>query len=173
LAGKTDVLSGGGKVGVAFALINPIGKIIASDRPTLRWQPLVGATAYTVAVYDENLNRIATSESITATSWTVTPPLPRGQVFKWQVRAIKDGQEIVSPAPPSPEAEFKVLEQAGLNELDRTKREHPNSHLLLGLLYAQAGLMDEAERELQTLARLNPNSALARKLFKSVQNRER
>jgi hypothetical protein len=168
LAGKADMLSGGGKEGVAFALINPIGKIIAAERPTLRWQPLVGATGYTVAVYDENLNRVAVSELVTTTSWTVTPPLVRGQVFKWQVRAVKDGQEIVSPAPPAPEARFKVLEQARLNELNQAKRQHSNSHLLLGLLYARAGLVDEAERELQTLARLNPNSELVRKLLQNV-----
>jgi tetratricopeptide (TPR) repeat protein len=168
LAGKSDSLLGGGKAGVAFALVNPVGKIVATDRPTLRWQPLAGATGYTVAIYDENLRRVAASELVTAASWTVTPPLVRGQVFTWQVRALKDGREVISPTPPAPEARFKVLEQARLNELNQAKRAQPNSHLLLGLLYAKAGLIDEAERELQTLARLNPNSELARKLWQSV-----
>lgn len=173
LASKADVLLGRGKTGVAFALIAPVGKIVATERPTLRWQPLAGATGYTVAVYDENLKRVAVSEPVTATLWKVTPPLARGQVYTWQVRAIKDGREIVSPTPPAPEARFKVLEQARLNELNQAKREHPNSHLLLGLLYAKAGLIDEAERELRTLAQLNPDSGLVRKLWQSVRSARR
>jgi hypothetical protein len=52
--------------------------------------------------------------------------------------------------------------------LNQARREHPDAHLLLGLLYARAGLADEAEREMKTLARLNPDSEIVRKLMQSI-----
>jgi len=40
--------------------------------------------------------------------------------------------------------------------------------LILGIVYANAGLLDEAQRELQTLLNSNPNSEIARKLLAKV-----
>ncbi len=53
--------------------------------------------------------------------------------------------------PPAPEAKFKVLEQSQANELERIKKTAANSPLTLGVLYAQAGLLNDAEREFETL----------------------
>jgi hypothetical protein len=39
------------------------------------------------------------------------------------------------------QAKFKLLEQAMLDELDRVKNAHSDSHLMLGCLRAQAGLV--------------------------------
>jgi hypothetical protein len=62
-----------------------------------------------------------------------------------------------------------VLEQAKANELARAKRLFGTSHLTLGLLYADAGLLSEAEREFRLLRAANPNSELARNLLRQVQ----
>jgi hypothetical protein len=85
------------------------------------------------------------------------------------VKAIKDGQEVTSPRPPAPEAKFRVLDQAKVNELARAKRTYPTSHLTLGLLYAEAGLLKESEQELRALQKANPTSDLARTLLRQVQ----
>lgn len=168
LTGKAGILMGGSSAGVPFALVTPVGVVVRDDRPSLRWQPLAGASSYVVNLYDSKFNRLATSPSLTTTTWTVTRPLPRGAVYLWQVTAIKDGTEIKSPVSPAPEARFKVLDRSWDEQLRRARREHGNSHLLLGTLYAQAGLIEDAEREFGALLAANPNSSIAQKLMHSI-----
>ena len=117
-----------------------------------------GATGYVVEVYDDQFKLVASSPQLTNRSWTTPQSLPRGKVYSWQVKAIKDGQEITSPRPPAPQAKFRILDQAKANELARAKRAYGSSHLTLGLLYAEAGLLKEAEQEFRLLLRANPNS---------------
>ena len=95
------------------------------------------------------------------------------RVYSWQVSASKDGQEVSSPAPPAPEAKFKVLEQTQADELARVRQQVADSHLTLGLVYARAGLLDDAERELQALAEANRDSAVERNLLRSVKTARR
>jgi hypothetical protein len=115
-----------------------------------------GATGYVVEVYDEHFKLVSSSPQVTNLQWATTQALPRGHVYSWQVKAIKDGQETTSPRPPAPQAKFRVLDQAKVNELTRAKRAYGSSHLMLGLLYAEAGLLKEAEAELRLLGALIP-----------------
>jgi len=78
-------------------------------------------------------------------------------------------QEFTSPRPPAPQAKFRILDQAKAHELAPARRAYASSHLTLGLLSAQAGLLDEAEQELRALQKANPNSAIARRLLAGVQ----
>jgi hypothetical protein len=102
-------------------------------------------------------------------SWTPLKPLKRGRIYSWQVKALKEGQEFKSPRPPAPEAKFRILDQTKADELVQAQRAYASSHLTLGLLYAQAGLLDEAEQEFQALEQSNPDSAIVRQLLVSVQ----
>ncbi|MGH9937056.1 MAG: zf-HC2 domain-containing protein, partial [Blastocatellia bacterium] len=133
-------LMGADDEGRRFAVIEPAGKVALSDRPTFRWSKLDGATGYVVEVYDAQFNRVSSSPSLTSASWT-PPPLARGQVYSWQVKAIRDGQEFVAPRPPTPQAKFRILDQATAAEIARAQRDYASSHLLLGLLSARAGLL--------------------------------
>ena len=153
-----------------FSVLEPVGSVSLSDRPAFRWSAMEGATGYVVEVYDDQFKLAASSQELTNRSWTIQQPLPRGKVYSWQVKAIKDGQEITSPRPPAPQAKFRVLNQSKANELARAKRSYPSSHLTLGLLYADAGLLKEAEQEFRLLLRANPNSDLARTLLRQVQS---
>ncbi len=168
LTGKAGVLMGGGKAGVAFALLSPVGTVVSSARPTFRWQNLAGASGYTVTVFDSDFNLISKSPVLASTSWTIAEPLERGHAYVWIVTAIKEGKELKSPAPPAPEARFKILEQETADEVLKNRRDYRDSHLLSGLIYAQAGLLDEAEREFELLVRANPKSAVAHKLLRNV-----
>jgi hypothetical protein len=149
-----------------FSVLEPAGNVLLTDKPAFRWSTLDGATGYVVEVYDAQFNLVTSSPQLSNTSWTTT--LPRGNVYSWQVKAIKEGQEITSPRPPAPQAKFRVLDQAKANELARAKRTYGSSHLTLALLYADAGLLKEAEQELRLVVRANPNSDLARKLLHSL-----
>jgi hypothetical protein len=159
----------GGSEGVeTFAVLEPVGTIVRHSRPRLSWQTLPGASRYTVTVLNSNLQVVATSPPLSTTAWTVSRPLERGGVYTWEVSALKEGNEIGAPAAPAPEARFKVLEKAKEDELKRAEQTSPRSHLLRGVLYAQAGLLIDAERELRALVNINPQSPLARKLLQSV-----
>ena len=111
---------------------------------------------------------MAASDSLAATRWAVPTPLARGRTYVWQVRAVKGGGEVVAPPPEGPRVKFRVLEQAKLEEVERARRSQPNSHLVLGVVYAEAGLLEDAEREFAALVRANPRSPAARKLLGSV-----
>jgi hypothetical protein len=142
--------------------------VIATDHPNLRWQALPGATSYTVSVFDADFNRVTRSAPQTATQWT-TPTLRRGLIYSWEVVAVRDGQEVRSPVAPARQAQFKILEAEKLLELINLKKHKPISHLTLGLTYARFGLLVEAEGQLQILSRENPNSPIAMKLLRTVE----
>jgi hypothetical protein len=151
-----------------FVVLAPAGTVLLTDKPAFRWSTMEGATGYVVEVYDDQFKLVATSPQITDASWTTT--LARGKIYSWQVKALKDGQEFTSPRPPAPQAKFRILDQAKANELARARRVHGNSHLTLALLYAEAGLIREAEQELRLVRRSNPNSPVARALLHSLQS---
>lgn len=167
IAGSDAALMGGGDR-ESFRLTSPVGTATRTNRPAFRWTPLAGATSYKVTVSDSNFKSVAVSDSISGTEWTPSLPLKRGAIYTWEVTAAKDGKEITAPAPPAPEASFRVLDSASLAELETARRENSDSHLLLGILYANAGLLDDAERELQLLANANPESSVAGKLRSSL-----
>jgi hypothetical protein len=168
LRSSVGVLMGGGDGGVPFKLNGPVGKIIESDRPQFSWHPVEGADGYTVSVYDDNYAKVATSPTLKQTTWTPGTSLKRGAFYKWQVTATKDGEEIKSPVRPAPDARFKVLSAGDAADIETAKRQLGSSHLLLGILYAKAGLIAEAEREFQALLKQNPNSEIAKRLLNKV-----
>lgn len=154
--------------GHKFSVIEPVGTVLMTDRPTFRWSLMQGATGYIVEVYDSRFNPMATSPQISGNSWVLPRSLPRGSVYTWQVKAMKDGQEFTSPRPPAPQAAFRILDQAKANELVSAKRAYGSSHLVMGLLYAEAGLLKEAEQQLRELQNANPDSEIAQKLLGKI-----
>jgi hypothetical protein len=164
-----SALMGSGKEGNEFSVIEPAGNVLLTDRPSFRWSTMAGASSYTVEVFDSEFKLVVASPQLNGTSWSITQSLPRGKVYSWQVKAIKGEQEVTSPQPPAPQARFRVLDQAKANEITNAKRTHSSSHLILGLLYAEAGLLKESEQEMRLLVRANPDSEVARNLLRQVQ----
>jgi hypothetical protein len=122
-----------------------------------------------VKVYGENYEEAASSPALSSNEWAVPGALERGRFYSWEVTALKGGTPLAAaPAPPAPEARFKVLEQSKEEELSRALAAQPDSRLARAVIYSRAGLLDDAERELQALARQNPRSATARRLLRSV-----
>ena len=161
----------GGVRSAKFSVIEPVGVVIQSDHPTFRWTQLQGATGYKVEVYDEGFNPMVSGPQITGLSWAAPQSLKRDGTYYWQVKAIKEGQEFKAPLPPAPQAKFRILNKATADELAKARRAYASSHLTLGLLYAEAGLLDEAELELKALLKNNPDSALGQRLLRQVQTR--
>ena len=168
LRGGAETLMGGPEGAQPFSLVGPVGRIVRDARPRLSWRPLAGASGYAVTILDADLKPVAASPQLSGTSWVVPRRLERGRVYTWQVTALKGGEELIAPAAPAPPARFKVLEATLDDELRRLERNGARSRLALGVLYARAGLLEEAERELRALASANPQSEEARRLLNSV-----
>jgi hypothetical protein len=156
----------GEEVGSRFFLIEPVRTVTLSEHPTFRWARLTGATSYIVEIYNEEFDPVASSPRLSQPRWKMAQTLKRGAIYYWQVKAIKDGKEMISPHSPAPQVKFRVLDEAKANELWRARQAYGSSHLVLGLLYAEAGLLDEAETEFRALQKENPGSAIASRLLK-------
>jgi len=89
-------------------------------------------------------------------------------IYTWVVTALKDGKEILAPTLPA-RAEFKIIEKPTLDQLNRRIRQI-NSAPARGVLYAQAGLLDEAEQELSTHLHIQPADETARKLLRTIKS---
>jgi hypothetical protein len=169
LIGKRETLMGESNNADSFSLLSPLGTTVRELRPTFRWNPLSGATSYTVTVVDsKSLNEVAVSPALTETHWAPLHALSRGKTYIWEVTAAKNEHEIVSPRPPAPNAEFKVLDPKTFSEVTDAESRYRNSHLVLGLVYARAGLLDPAKRELLALEQANPNSDLVQRLVRGL-----
>jgi hypothetical protein len=176
LAGLTQSDGGvrsGSDRGDVFRVTEPVGKVILSDRPTFRWTPLPGATNYTVEIYNDAFDLLLSSQPLTGNSWTASQPLARGGTLSWQVKAIKDAREVISPRPPQRVVNFRILDPAKAEKVIRAKQDYSTSHLALGLIYAQYGLLDDAERELRSLQKDNPDSDTLRRLLNNISKMRR
>lgn len=92
----------------SFALLGPFGDEVTDDRPEFAWQPLEGASKYSIIVVDEGLRPIAHTR-LKTTTWRPKKPLRRGRSYLWQVTAIlKNGTKIMARGPTSQEARLRI-----------------------------------------------------------------
>ncbi|MGH9837212.1 MAG: anti-sigma factor family protein [Blastocatellia bacterium] len=163
LAGRTGNLMGGGTSEETVVLTAPAATFINTEKPTLRWQPLAGATRYSVRVTNQDFDKVAEAEDLSATQWTLPSPLARGQMYSWQITAHRDDKEILSPS-----TNFQVLDKTKAAALAAAQKNFGANHLVMGVLYAEAGLLDDAAREFQAEMKAGPQSAKARKLLQNL-----
>lgn len=155
----------------SLTLLSPVGTFVREVQPRLCWRPVRGALSYSVQVLDDEFNLVAAGASVTATCWQPPQKLIRNRQYLWQVTARLDGAAVNSTSATLPEARFKVLSAQQARQVQRAARNYASSHLALGTLYAQAGLLDDAEREFRQLLKANPQSATAKKLLAQLQRR--
>jgi hypothetical protein len=144
-----------------FELTAPVGTTVLTDRPTMRWTTLPGASGYVVSIFDENFNKVLESKEIAGTSWTPESPLPRGQVLIWQVTAHNGSNAILAPTPPDPEARFEVIQEADGAQIEAVRRERPVDHRRIAELCVAAGALQDGDREADALAASDPAGAKA------------
>ena len=148
-----------------FRLVAPLGTVVLDTRPMLRWTPVPGAITYLVTLQDQATGQTISSSPLARTDWVPDHPLTRGATYAWQVAgSVSGGTEIVAPRPPAPPARFRVLDSSAADRFQTL----PASHLVRGILYANAGLVADAERELAALSAQNPNSEVADRLLKQI-----
>ncbi len=152
----------------SFSVTSPFRTVISSDRPTFRWTALSGASSYVVSVYDAKLNLINTSGPIVETQWLMPSHLERGVIYTWVVTALKDGNEVLAPTLPA-RAEFKIIDRSEWASIGG-KIKSLHSGVARGVIYAKAGLLDEAEQELKTYIARHPEDGSAKKVLQTIKS---
>lgn len=173
LRGSQHTILGATDPAPALQPVSPLGCIVVDDRPTLEWSALAGVTRYRAELFDSHFRAVAASGVVPGTRWTVDVPLRRGETYVWQVTAFAGDREITAPAPPAPMARFGVLDAPRAREIDRIAAQQPPSHLALGIAYAEAGALPDAEREFRVLVEENRGSGSAQRLLESVRSSAR
>jgi anti-sigma factor RsiW len=167
LTGAAPVARGGG---VIFKLLAPVATMVRSQRPEFRWAGVKGAGHYELILRDLTTRaRVPTPSHLEGTSWQPSFPLERGHRYGWEVQAFQ-GTELLGTAPqwPDPVAWFQVLGEDANEALERQLAKYTASPLTKGVLYAKAGLRDEAELSFRLLLEANPHSLVVRKLLDST-----
>jgi len=172
LAARRDVLMGASSAPPAVALLGPIGIVVEDRQPVFRWKAVAGAE-YQVKVFTSDFQPSAESPWIRQTEWRTPVALLRGAKYSWQLTVRRDGSEITAPEPPEPEARFQVLDAASERELALVRSESQESHLVIGIAYARAGLVAEARRELAAAAAQDPGSAVVKALLAGLNSDQR
>lgn len=125
--------------------LSPVGVVVESQRPVLSWDAADGAQSLVIIYAGEH--EVIRSPLLRRPSWT-PPALKRGVTYTWEVQIQIDGELQIVPMPPAPPAQFHVLDERAVSELANARRQHAHDPLLLGVLYANAGLETEARAEL-------------------------
>jgi hypothetical protein len=150
----------------AFRLQSPVGTAVLETRPLFTWDD-ASADAYTVAVFDQNFSEVARGR-VTGTSWRPEVDLARDATYSWQVTAHRGSQNITEPQPPRPEARFRIVDAATVNEVDELRRRLDNLQLQLGILLAERGLIADARVALMRARSVPETADVARRLLESL-----
>jgi hypothetical protein len=163
--GSTATIRGGTNTEMKqFGVLSPVGIVVESDRPTFQWTALKGANHFQVKVFDNKFQYAAGSTKVETLTWTPEKSLERGKFYSWKVDAFTENGIVTAPLMPAPEAKFKILEENKFRELQKIRVQTPDSHLLKAIAYTDAGLVQEASKELEELRKANPDSIFVRKL---------
>ena len=146
-------------------LAGPLGTLVREVRPRLRWTGQEGATLYVATIVDDRFNPVAESAPLAALEWRPEVELERGRVYQWQVTAFKGDERIESRL-----RQIGLFKVIGAGELDSVLQGEAgvDSALVRAVLYAKAGLLEDAERELRKLDRSGNDGRLRDKLRRAI-----
>jgi hypothetical protein len=139
-------------------VLRPVSEAVEETQPVLYWSAAFGVPPYTVSVADDHGQVIARAQGIQNTSWMVLTPLHRGGEYTWQV--------TVSGA--TEQASFRVLDDGQVMLWHAMLAAHRDSHLIIGLVAQQLGMLSIAEREYTALTKALPDSNTAGLLLNNV-----
>ena len=139
-------------------VLRPVSEAVEETQPVLYWSAAFGEPPYTVSVTDEHGQVIARAQGIQNTSWMVLTPLHRGGEYTWQVTV----------AGATEQASFRVLDDGQVMLWRAMLAGHRDSHLIVGLVAQQLGMLAIAEREYTELIKAYPDSNTAALLLNNV-----
>jgi hypothetical protein len=161
LRGGEDVLRGEEEDRVR---LSPVGVVVESQRPRLTWDAPDGATSVVVVYAGER--ELMRSPSLRTTSWMPLIYFERGMTYTWELQIQTRGGLQIVPSPPAPAARFHVLDARTADELEAARAQYAGDPLLLGVLYARAGLEERARAELARVA--GPEREVAQQRLREI-----
>ncbi|MFL6528197.1 MAG: hypothetical protein ACJ8IQ_08870 [Chthoniobacterales bacterium] len=173
LRGETGNLAAAPTNASTFNVVSPIATAVADVSPELRWTADAQASGYRITVAQNSDGTPVASADISKEqlSWRPSTPLKRGETYVWQVQALQNDNVIATaPAPPQPEARFRVLSDEQAQDLESLTTRVGHSHLALALAYARSGVIDKADTELSALETENRDSAVPGQLRAALRN---
>lgn len=140
-------------------VLRPVSEAVEETQPVLYWSAAFGEPPYTVSVADDKGLVIARAQGIQNTSWMVFMPLRRGGEYTWLV---------TSPTAKVEQASFRVLDDGQATLWRAMLAAHKDSHLIIGLVAQQLGMLAIAEREYTELTKAFPDSTTAALLLNNI-----
>jgi hypothetical protein len=158
---ENPILRGNEKI--AVPQISPKDEATLENRPVLRWENLENYE-YKIIILDQGLKKVAESGVLSQNSWQTEKPIPADFYF-WKVLARKKGAAEFEQT--ENKAFFKIVGEPEKSRIEKAKK-LTKSNLVTAVLYARAGLLREAERELNAELQKYPNSVKAKKMLEQV-----
>jgi len=139
-------------------VLRPVSEAVEETQPVLYWSAAFGEPPYSVTITDERGQVIARAQGIQNTSWMVLTPLRPGGAYTWQVTVTGAGEQ----------ASFRVLDDGQANLWRAMQAAHRDSHLVIGLVAQELGMLAIAEREYTALTKAYPDSNTAALLLNNI-----
>lgn len=140
-------------------ILRPVSEAVEETQPVLYWSAAFGEPPYTVSIADDKGFVIARAQGIQNTSWMVLMPLRRGGEYTWVV---------TSPTAKFEQASFRVLDDGQATLWRAMLAAHKDSHLVIGLVAQELGMLAIAEREYTELTKAFPDSTTAALLLNNI-----
>jgi hypothetical protein len=140
-------------------ILRPVSEAVEETQPVLYWSAAFGEPPYTVSISDDKGLVIARAQGIQNTSWMMLMPLRRGGEYTWL---------ITSPTAKLEQASFRVLDDGQATLWRAMLTAHKDSHLVIGLIAQQLGMLAIAEREYTELTQAFPDSTTAALLLNNI-----
>lgn len=154
--------------------VAPLGVLVSEERPVLRWRRGEEAPRdVVVEILDGSGVALAESSRLTGSEWRPPRALPRGRPLLWRLRyRDRDGSWHVVPEAPFGGVRFALLRSEELAWREREVAASHGSLLVVAVLSAQLGALEEARTALLDLARLNPGEPLVGRLLTDLERRQ-
>jgi len=146
----------GGPDAAAAQILSPRGTAVAGLPVEFGWQPLHGDWTYQVRVFTLTGDPVTASPDVVTPHWSCQQDLKAGADYQWQVTAVRGSERVTLPEPSETPPRFRVLDSASAQRLRELANRQQPDHLLLGVEYARAGLLDDARVQLSEASRLAP-----------------
>lgn len=141
--------------------VSPVDTVVAEDRPLLRWHPAPRATSYRVTVASPaNDDSVVARNTVPGTTFSVPAALKRGLSYEWEVSAKVGDVHYLG------KGRFGVMASAAFAQYTRMRADLRMKQAALDIT---AGLVEDAQRELQSIRPSDPLYAEAQARLKRLE----
>ena len=161
----------GEKVPATVRLLSPAAIAVAGPRVVFKWQSADRQWRYQVRVFDAEGQPVLSGPETRETEWSTDRGLAAGSTYQWQLTAIRGDERVTVPPPSETPPKFRMVDAGTAARLRTLAHKQPNAHLLLAVEYGEAGLLEDARRELTEAIRSNPSRTELQAIMRNLPDR--